>query len=254
MALGDAVARVREALQDHDCRPRGGVKLRARCPVHGSHGPTLAVSQGRVGAVMFCHAQCDIRDIREALNLSAEDLFDEPLLRDTSRPLPMRRRDPLAELTVPERRFLRGLDLMRLRDNLAFASFVAGTEPAPWQERVQAAEDDCRTGADRNYWRVTAMYAALAGDETYVRRAHKARREQLAGVADARFAHEQAVVLMTRAEDLALVAGNETPDVRGTCPADVPSDVRPDVHPNVRLNVRKNVRPDTRTASREEAS
>jgi hypothetical protein len=195
-----ALARIRDALEEHDCRPRGGMKLRARCPVHESHGPTLAVSQGRAGAVMYCHAQCDTRDILAAIGLGMDDMFD--FQRDRTRPLPPRRADPLADLTVSERRFLRALDAMpvfRLWDGQMFAHLVANwTGPGPWRKQVQAAEDGSETEAEAHYQRFMARCSALATDEVYVRGAYRLRETR-----PLLMTPEQCEVLRMRAEDLA---------------------------------------------------
>jgi hypothetical protein len=188
---GHAALRVRHALQEHGCQPRGSsTRFRARCPVHESRGLTLSVSQGRVGALMHCFAQCANADILAAIGCCWDDLFDEPRARGQARTL--RRPDPLSDLTEHERRFLRGLDIFVLRESLAFASFVADVEPVPWQERVRLAEDGGHADSDAHYWRTTAKLAALASDEQSVRRAHAAAHPD----------HAQHLVLMTRTEDL----------------------------------------------------
>lgn len=206
-AQGFSVDRLRAALEEHGCRTRGGaVQFRAVCPVHESHGSlTLAVSQGRCGAMVYCHAQCATADVLEALGLTMDDLFDEPR-RKTDGPIRLRRpADPLGDLNDSERLFLRGLDIMRLRDDMAFASLVAGYPPGlPWQERVERAEDGCREDAEGHYWRTMAKYAALATDQDYVRRAYETRRKYMAGgPAAEKETPEQTAVLVIRAEDLA---------------------------------------------------
>jgi hypothetical protein len=104
-----------------------------------------------------------------------------------------------------------------------------------WQERVQRAEDGCRQDAEAHYWRTMGRWSALACDKTYVQKAYADLAAYQAREPDAQFTHEQAVVLVIRAEDLSRTAH----DVRGTCPGDVPPDVRPDVPSDVRPEVRQ---------------
>jgi putative DNA primase/helicase len=42
---------------------RSGAWWRCRCPVHNSHGPTLAVREGDRGLILHCHAGCDPRKV-----------------------------------------------------------------------------------------------------------------------------------------------------------------------------------------------
>lgn len=165
------------------------------CPVHESHGSlTLAVSQGRCGAAMHCFAACETADILGALGLAWEDMFDEP--RDRAVFVPRPRRAP--EFTEGERRFLRGLTISRLREDMEFALFVAGEQPeTAWQERVQLAERDCREREDRQWDAFMARCAVLAGDEKYVRAAYQCQDET-----PLRLSPEQNHVLALRAEDL----------------------------------------------------
>lgn len=208
---GMAVQRVREALEEHDCRPRGCGKLRARCPLHESTTMPLSVSQGRVGALIHCFSGCDEREILAAIGLCWDDMFDEP--RDRTRPLPRRPPNPLGDLTEGERRFLRALDAMpvfRLWDGQMFAHLVANwTGPGDWEARVQATEDDCETAAEAHYWRFMARCSALATDEVYVRGAYRLRETH-----PVLMTPEQCEVLRMRTEDLArvaaLVTGNES--------------------------------------------
>lgn len=70
--------RVYEALESHDCRPRGTAAL---CPGHDDHDPSLAIGYGEengVGKVLLtCHAGCELQAIVDALGLELTDLFDE---------------------------------------------------------------------------------------------------------------------------------------------------------------------------------
>ena len=85
MSTITAVDRIREALEAHGCQPRGGsMTLRARCPAHGSRGPTLKVSQGRGRALVHCHAGCEAAAVLDALGLSVVYLSDAPRARPVS--------------------------------------------------------------------------------------------------------------------------------------------------------------------------
>ena len=88
------------------------------------------------------------------------------------------------------------------------AEAMTGTAPLrptlSVDERVALAEWGCQVDADAHYWRTLARWAALACDESYVRQAYTARgRWMAAGKQGDRPSHEQFMVLMTRAEDLA---------------------------------------------------
>ena len=64
---------VRARLQIVHARPP---KFRARCPAHVSRGGTLAITEGRDGAVLLkCHAGCTTADVLAALGLTVRDLF-----------------------------------------------------------------------------------------------------------------------------------------------------------------------------------
>jgi hypothetical protein len=188
-------AKLRQALEEYGCQPRGsGLKLRARCPVHGSRGGTLAVSRGQRGAVVYCHAGCETTDVLAAIGLCWDDLFDEPLeAKNTWRP-----RCPAVSPGAAV--IVRALEILALRDGMA-----AGVQLMPLlspDDRVAWAEQATAQEADAHHWRTLARYAALACDEDYVRQAHAARRAWLAG-ADRKPTDEQFMVLQTRAEDLA---------------------------------------------------
>src|ERR1039458_6860590 len=246
MAFGDAVERIRKALEEHDCRPRGGTKLRARCPVHESHGPTLAVSQGRAGAVIYCHAQCATRDILDAIGLCMDDLFDEPRQHDEPRFIrkavtPATGAEMAGRVIVRALRVALGRDLDVWQDRPGGRLSWQGRGPRgkgagmpgrvivralrvalgrdldvwqdrpggrlSWQERVQRAEDGCRQDAEAHYWQTMGRWSALACDRAYVQRAYASKAAYEAREPDAQLSHEQAAVLIIRAEDLA--TGNE---------------------------------------------
>lgn len=83
---GDAVARVRAALVTHGRKIEGrkADDFMAQCPAHGDNGPSLHVSQGRIGAVLNCFAGCSADAIVSALALTMADLRDGP--RTTGEP------------------------------------------------------------------------------------------------------------------------------------------------------------------------
>jgi hypothetical protein len=195
---GAAVERVREALAEHGCQPRGPAqRLRARCPVHESRGPTLAVSQGRTGALVKCHAQCETGDVLTALGLTMGDLYDEPRVK------PERPWKPRPSPTPAEQA---GQIIARVVENQARRDAIAAES---WwlvpkltaDERVEQAEWESQQEAGRHYWRTLARWAALACDERYVREAHRTRAAWLARTGP-KPTHEQFMVLLTRAEDL----------------------------------------------------
>jgi hypothetical protein len=70
-----------DALEAHDCRPRGKPHdFRALRPAHNGDNPTaLQVVVGADGrALLWCHAhQCDIERITAALGLAVADLFPD---------------------------------------------------------------------------------------------------------------------------------------------------------------------------------
>jgi hypothetical protein len=194
---GTAVERVREALQEHDCRPRGtNLKLRAKCPVHGSHGPTLAVSQGRAGAVIWCHAQCEVPDVLAAIGLTWADLYDEPMAREHHPARAPRRPDPLGDSA---RVIVRAIGIQLAAETIQRTP-LPGIGLTP-DERVAHAEWAAEVEAGRHYWRVLARWAALACDRAYVAQAYADQEAWLERRGD-KPSHEQFMVLLFRAEDL----------------------------------------------------
>lgn len=187
---GQAVGRIRDALEEHGCRPYGdGRRFRARCPVHESRGLTLSVWQGRTGAVIKCFAACDNSDVLATLGLSWADAFDEPLSRpDNWKLIPVRKPATATDRLVAT--FTRAVNIINLRSELE-----AGPkrEPLTSDQRVQRADEGCREDADNHYWRTLARYAALACDEHYVRQAYSTPQHKRT--------QEQRVVLLTRQED-----------------------------------------------------
>ena len=75
MSRGDGLARLTSALEDRGCTVRGG---EAQCPAHEDTRASLSVGQGRDGALVKCHAGCELDAVLEALGMSAAGLFDEP--------------------------------------------------------------------------------------------------------------------------------------------------------------------------------
>lgn len=76
-----------DALERHDCRPRGDATrgVEARCPAHDDTNPSLSVTEGRDGRCLLkCHAGCEQAEVVAALGLDWEALFpprDEPVER-----------------------------------------------------------------------------------------------------------------------------------------------------------------------------
>lgn len=117
-----------------------------------------------------CHAGCLTVDINAALDLTMDDLFDEPW-QPALRTVPARTvlpdGTPVAvgePFDLLERGMLRGLrcrEAFRIGDGMRFAHLVAGTEGTPWEERVQRAEDGCR--ADSDEWWAQRMSPRTGG-------------------------------------------------------------------------------------------
>ena len=157
---GAALRRLREALDDHGCKPRGSYAL---CPAHEDTQPSLkfgAKTRGRPGAMHHCHAGCLAVDINDALDLTMDELFDEPW-KPALRTVPARTvlpdgtpvavGEPFSETERAMLRGLRGREAFRIWDGQQFAHLVAGTDPGDWEARVKRAEDGCRQDADE-WW------------------------------------------------------------------------------------------------------
>lgn len=74
--------RVYEALERHDCRPKGtpdgSRHIPARCPAHDDHNESFQLSEGDEGrALVKCFAGCSAEEIVGALGLELRDLFPE---------------------------------------------------------------------------------------------------------------------------------------------------------------------------------
>jgi hypothetical protein len=154
---GRALERIRKALEQNDCRPRGFPKMRAQCPVcRGTRMDTLAASPRRDGrgGTMHCFAlDCDIREIVAAIGITMADLYDDPpsktdRFRAVRTPVPF---DPAPVRTPlsPAEMIVKALVIERDWENLAFWEFVTRpfwAESTPAQ-RVRLAESGCRRDA-----------------------------------------------------------------------------------------------------------
>lgn len=49
----------------------------ARCPSHADSSPSLSISDGEKGLVLYCHAGCATQDVVDAMGLRLADLFYE---------------------------------------------------------------------------------------------------------------------------------------------------------------------------------
>jgi DNA repair protein RadA/Sms len=75
MSHGDGLARV---LAAHKGKRRGGSgDWMLACPAHEDGTASLHVTQGRDGALCFCHAGCSTEAVCGALGLDYQDLFDD---------------------------------------------------------------------------------------------------------------------------------------------------------------------------------
>lgn len=76
--------RVLDALSSRGCAVRG---KSAQCPAHEDRAPSLSIGRRKDGngVVLNCHAGCAPEDVVQALGLTMQDLFDEPL-QERARP------------------------------------------------------------------------------------------------------------------------------------------------------------------------
>jgi hypothetical protein len=143
--VGDAVDRVRAALQAHGSRIEGRKPddFMAQCPEHDDGRPSLHVSQGSGKALLHCHAKCTPEAIVSALGLTMADLADEPGTRGAG---------------VRQRYHPKSYDPEQPVPN----AFTASDEPAddealPWAPAAPAGGDPpgnhapCRTDAVAEY-------------------------------------------------------------------------------------------------------
>ncbi len=79
MGAVTALQSITEALEAHGCTVRrAGARIKAQCPVHADHEPSLSVGYTNGRVLVKCHAGCHTGDILTALGLRWEDLFDNP--------------------------------------------------------------------------------------------------------------------------------------------------------------------------------
>ena len=55
---------------------RSGGGWRARCPAHGSRGPTLSIAEGDRGVLLHCFAGCEVADVLAEIGLAWPDVFE----------------------------------------------------------------------------------------------------------------------------------------------------------------------------------
>ncbi len=75
---GTAYDRVVQALNDYGSKGKGNAW---QCPAHPDNNPSLSIGhrKDRKGVVLYCHVGCDPKDVVQALGLTMQDLFDEPM-------------------------------------------------------------------------------------------------------------------------------------------------------------------------------
>ncbi len=73
-----AYDRVAHALESATGYRAPNEKAAWRCPAHDDSHASLSVSRGQKGAVLYCHAGCDVEQILDAIGLTKADLFDDP--------------------------------------------------------------------------------------------------------------------------------------------------------------------------------
>jgi putative DNA primase/helicase len=69
---------------------RTGGQFLAKCPCHSDRSPSLAIREGQLGPLLFCHAGCSTRDVIDELR--GRGLWEppQPPLRSIPRPTPPR--------------------------------------------------------------------------------------------------------------------------------------------------------------------
>lgn len=75
----DAFQKFMDAVRNADLRMDNirQDSFKMECPVHDDHNPSVKVTDGEKGVVIYCHAGCNTADIVAALGLKTEDLFNE---------------------------------------------------------------------------------------------------------------------------------------------------------------------------------
>lgn len=77
MAHGSGLSNVLTVFKSHGANVRShGSYYTVQCPAHDDRTASLSLSQGEKGAVLKCHAGCDVDSIRAELGLNWPDLFD----------------------------------------------------------------------------------------------------------------------------------------------------------------------------------
>lgn len=89
MTATTAYDRILDALEHEGMQVRrSGQRARAQCPVHGSRGLTLSISNNTDRAFVHCFAGCADVDVLAALGLTVRDLFDQE--RDPDEYVPLK--------------------------------------------------------------------------------------------------------------------------------------------------------------------
>src|SRR4051812_22717050 len=77
-----AVDRIIEALEERDLKvtqhKTDDEKWQAQCPGHDDKTPSLSIRAYEEGALLHCHAGCDVSDVLAELGMTKRDLFDDP--------------------------------------------------------------------------------------------------------------------------------------------------------------------------------
>lgn len=114
------------------CLPRPRKSRRgwvSRCPAHDDRVPSLSISEGDLGLLLFCHAGCSIEAICEALGIPLRDLFYDTRPDPVRIRVAQRRRERRSALSAAESRRIdvfreaesilaaaRGIDISNLSD------------------------------------------------------------------------------------------------------------------------------------------
>lgn len=59
-----------------------GKGWQAKCPAHEDKGPSLSISKGEKGTIVYCHAGCSFIEIVNSVGLTPPDLFYDSLTDD----------------------------------------------------------------------------------------------------------------------------------------------------------------------------
>ena len=79
----NAFQKVRETLEAHGSKIQdsGPDRFVAQCPSHNDGRPSLSVRSGDRGALLYCFAGCETKQIAVDLGLDQKDLFDSSEIR-----------------------------------------------------------------------------------------------------------------------------------------------------------------------------